>query len=229
MSRSMPFGASTQSPQVRQPTAPLRWWIGVLAALLLSIAMLVWLPQSGAWWAVGLLGATCVGLVLRTGGFGKPAGPASPPGETGSQLVLMTDRLETASQRWRQHIEMVQHQMREATEQLFAGFTNILAELDQITQPGATEADMGKRTAMLEACEHDLKKITQNFQVIMTQRNQVLATMSGLDKAASGLRTMAEDVAVIARQTNLLSLNATIEAARAGESGRGFAVVAAEV
>jgi len=202
-----------------------------LLAVGLAVALAALDVPHGAWWGLALLAAAVLILAVsgaRTGQGGSSV--ALPvPAPSGAASMELIDRVEAAGRRWRQHIEMVQAQMREATDQLLGGFSNILSELDQITQPGAGDADIDQRAAMLEACEQDLKRLTQNFHGIMAQRDQVLNTMSGLDKAAGGLRSMAADVALIARQTNLLSLNATIEAARAGESGRGFAVVAAEV
>ena len=56
-----------------------------------------------------------------------------------------------------------------------------------------------------------------------------LAQAATLTTASHDLRSIAEDVSKIARQTHLLFINAAIEAARAGPSGHGFALVAGEV
>jgi methyl-accepting chemotaxis protein len=148
--------------------------------------------------------------------------------------AAVAERLGEASRVWTTHLGNAQAQMQAATADLIAGFKAILAELDSALEldggaAGQAEHKLDSRAAVLQRCEDQLSQLIDSFKTFVASRDEVLGSVRALDGATGSLREMAEDVAKIARQTNLLSLNAAIEAARAGESGRGFSVVAAEV
>ena len=195
-----------------------------------TLATAAWLAVGGLWAAPRLAGA----WRARSGSAAEPGadGPrvhTATPAQATQQLL---QRLDEASRTWTTHLGTAQSQLREATDQLLAGFAAILEQLDTIVSaPGGANsaADVDQRAAMLARCEEQLRSLLENFHRFVQSREEVLGTVRELSTASGGLGQMAEDVAKLARQTNLLSINAAIEAARAGESGRGFAVVAAEV
>ncbi len=207
----------------------------------LVAAGLLWLTTAGAalagqplvagvaWAALAAIPAWALWRRRRGAAFaGLGVVQQDTPAQTTTALL---QRLDEAARIWTSHLGTAQTQMREATDQLLQGFAQILDQLDTIVSPqdNGGHDNIDARAAVLEQCETQLRGLIERFHGFVQSREDMMGSVRSLSGASSGLRDMAEDVAKLARQTNLLSINAAIEAARAGPSGRGFAVVATEV
>jgi len=109
------------------------------------------------------------------------------------------------------------------TEQQAANLEETAATMDQLTSTVRHNADSTKQAVGLAVGATDVA--TRGGAVM----EQVVQTMSGIDRSSKKIADIIGVIDSIAFQTNILALNAAVEAARAGEQGRGFAVVASEV
>ena len=102
-----------------------------------------------------------------------------------------------------------------------------MEELSSKAMEGSSNASQIKEKAKTVRIEAN--KALENSKSIYEAKEKGILKAIEDGRVVDEIKVMADGIAAIASQTNLLALNAAIEAARAGEQGKGFAVVADEV
>ncbi|MBU3142963.1 methyl-accepting chemotaxis protein [Clostridium sp. CF012] len=116
------------------------------------------------------------------------------------------------------------------TEEITASVEEVNASMEELSSKameGSSNAVQIKDKA--KKVQTYAKNALEKSNTIYEEKEKNILKAIEDGKVVDEIKVMADGIAAIAAQTNLLALNAAIEAARAGEQGKGFAVVADEV
>lgn len=212
----------------------------------------VWgVVAAAVWWggpvpgllAVAAAGAAGLLLVIRARPPASPPVPnvaaAQPVAEVRVAVEACQREARTLCRAGVEDLDRVKALAAEAIEKLTGSFGGMHAKIQHqrdlalaIARGAAGERNGGHHVSFGEfvgETQATLDAFVQNTLENSKFAVELVEVMEGINREASAMLRILDEIEGIAKQTNLLALNAAIEAARAGEAGRGFAVVADEV
>lgn len=222
-------------------------WLGRIAAMALTVVLVlggiatffnIQPSSTAALMVVGsvLAFAACNGLLQMLIKRIAAAASGTEYGMTHMPTHQAVDEIRSVAP----YLDVTREQLKGALQESEQGVLSLINLINQVHQVSDNQVDRIQQSrdngAEITRVMEEKLMIDKQLSAILEmfadkQSRDVEDNMSRIKRLqeVKGLAPLVDVIAIVARQTNLLSINAAIEAARAGESGKGFAVVAAEI